>query len=90
MTAPSRIPRSAEVPERLFAMEHTVAGLVSDRDATRKALHTWTVALVIAMIGAFVTVALASVAGAIAYGELRQTAATNAAMIARIVDRVEQ
>ena len=84
MQPPAHLATTRELPERLFAAEHTIAGLVADREATQKALRAWTLALVIAIIGATVTIALAGLAGATAYGELRQTAASNAAQLSEM------
>ncbi len=46
-------------------------------DQARAALSRWTMAIVIAMVGASVTVGGGVIAGSIAYGELRQQAASS-------------
>ena len=76
-----KIPTMKEVPERLFRAELILAEVVRERDSMRRALQMWTIALVVAIIGATGTMVAGGLAAAVAYGELRQTSASNAATL---------
>lgn len=71
------LPTAEDTPERLLRAELTIVQLLADREDMKRTLRAWTIAIVVAMIGALGTMALAGLGAAVAYGELRQTAASN-------------
>lgn len=70
--------------ERLWSLERDVRELQGVVSSGRQTLSRWTMAIVVAMIGAVVTVGGAGVAGSVAYGELRQQAATSERLLTEL------
>jgi len=70
-----------DTPLRLYRVELLIAELIRDRDAMQRTIRAWTMALAVAMIGATMTLVVAGLSAAVAYGELRQSASANSAAL---------
>lgn len=88
LTPPASFPTEPEFPERIWRNEHGIRVLAAslrryeqERQSTRRWMVGASVTIGVAMLGAIVTVVIAFAGAAVAYGELRQMARSNAEAI---------